>query len=146
MAPSGSNLPLVATPALGFGILVLPLMDTLRVFGIRIFHGRSPFSPDRNHLHHILLDRGLNHRSVTLILAATAILFIAISYVAQPIGTTYIILGLAGLFFAGVLALYLTRPRMHLHVVKSDEESMSNAKVRLVSIYTDPAPVAVDEE
>jgi UDP-GlcNAc:undecaprenyl-phosphate/decaprenyl-phosphate GlcNAc-1-phosphate transferase len=146
MAPNGSTLPLAATPALGFGILVLPLMDTLRVFGIRIFHGRSPFSPDRNHLHHILLDRGLNHRAVTLILAGTSILFIALSYIAQPMGTTYIILGLAGLFFAGVVALYLTRPRMHLHVVKAEDESMNNAKVRLVSIYTDPAPVAVDEE
>jgi UDP-N-acetylmuramyl pentapeptide phosphotransferase/UDP-N-acetylglucosamine-1-phosphate transferase len=133
---------LAATPALGFGILLLPLMDTLRVFGIRIFHGRSPFSPDRNHIHHILLDRGLNHRAVTLTLAGVTAFIIALSYVAQPLGTTYLIIGLVALFFGGILALYLTKPKVHLHVVKND----ADMKVRLVSIYNEPAPVAADEE
>ena len=49
---------------------------------------------------------------------------------------------LAGLFFIGVLVLNYTKPRSHLHVVKDDPKS----KVRLVSFYTEPAPVAVDEE
>lgn len=133
---------LAATPALGFGILVLPLMDTLRVFGIRIIHGRSPFSPDRNHIHHILLDRGLNHRSVTLTLAGINVLFIGLSYIAQPLGTTYMIIGLVALFFGGILALYLTKPKVHLHVVKDETEM----KVKLVSIYNEPTPVAADEE
>jgi UDP-GlcNAc:undecaprenyl-phosphate GlcNAc-1-phosphate transferase len=133
---------LTATPALGFGILLLPLMDTLRVFGIRIIHGRSPFSPDRNHIHHILLDRGLNHRAVTLTLAGVSALFIVLSYVAQPLGTTYLIIGLITLFFGGILALYLTKPKVHLHVVKDDTEM----KVRLVSIYNEPSPVAADED
>ena len=57
-----------ATPALGFGILIMPLLDTLRVFTIRILKGRSPFSPDRNHLHHILLDKGLSHKTITIII------------------------------------------------------------------------------
>ncbi|MFX7879123.1 undecaprenyl-phosphate alpha-N-acetylglucosaminyl 1-phosphate transferase, partial [Acinetobacter baumannii] len=45
-------IPHLSSPAMGFGILLIPMLDTLRVFGIRILHGRSPFSPDRNHLHH----------------------------------------------------------------------------------------------
>ncbi|HEX6913969.1 MAG TPA: MraY family glycosyltransferase [Chitinophagaceae bacterium] len=142
-ATTAANFKLAATPALGFGILLLPLMDTLRVFGIRIIHGRSPFSPDRNHLHHILLDRGLNHRSVTLTLSFVSLLVIALAYIAQPIGTTYMILGLIGLFFAGVLVVYLSKRRVHLHVVKDDPA----LKVRLVSIFNkEPAPVAADEE
>jgi len=60
-AESSNILPVLGSPAMGFGILALPLLDTLRVFGIRILHGRSPFSPDRNHLHHLLLDKGLSH-------------------------------------------------------------------------------------
>ncbi|HCT22799.1 MAG TPA: undecaprenyl/decaprenyl-phosphate alpha-N-acetylglucosaminyl 1-phosphate transferase, partial [Chitinophagaceae bacterium] len=55
-------LPILTTPAIGFGILMIPLLDTLRVFAIRILHGRSPFSPDRNHVHHLMLDRGYSHR------------------------------------------------------------------------------------
>lgn len=143
-ANTASTYQLVATPALGFGILLLPLMDTLRVFGIRIFHGRSPFSPDRNHIHHILLDRGLNHRQVTLTLSAVSIGLVVLSFVAQPLGTTYLILGLIALFFLGILALYVTKPKPHLHVVKDDE--VKRNKVRLVSIYTEPAPAAVDED
>lgn len=59
-----ANDPLVAIPvssavAIGFAILIVPLLDTLRVFSIRIFNGVSPFTPDRNHVHHLLLDRGL---------------------------------------------------------------------------------------
>lgn len=143
-ASTATTFKLAAAPALGFGILLLPLMDTLRVFGIRIIHGRSPFSPDRNHLHHILLDRGLNHRAVTLTLAGVAILFIGFSYLAQPLGTTYLIIGLVSLFFLGVLALYLTRPKVHLHVVKDDSSKM---EVRLVSLFNnEPAPVAADED
>ena len=58
--------PLASSPAIGFTILMIPLLDTLRVFAIRIFKRRSPFSPDRNHIHHLLLDRGFSHRSITL--------------------------------------------------------------------------------
>jgi UDP-N-acetylmuramyl pentapeptide phosphotransferase/UDP-N-acetylglucosamine-1-phosphate transferase len=146
MAPSAANYKLVATPALGFGILLLPLMDTLRVFGIRIIHGRSPFSPDRNHIHHILLDRGLNHRSVTLILGGVNLLFVLISFLAQPLGTTYLILGLISLFFLGILALYVTRRKIHLHVVKDDMQERKKSKVKRLSIFTQAAPVAVEED
>jgi hypothetical protein len=121
-------------------------MDTLRVFGIRIIHGRSPFSPDRNHIHHILLDRGLNHRSVTLILGGMNLVFVGISFLAQPFGTTYLILGLISLFFLGILALYLTKRKVHLRVVKDDVQEMKKPKVKLLSIFTQTAPVAVEED
>jgi UDP-N-acetylmuramyl pentapeptide phosphotransferase/UDP-N-acetylglucosamine-1-phosphate transferase len=45
--------------AIGISVLIVPLLDTLRVFSIRIAQGRSPFSPDRNHIHHLLLDRAM---------------------------------------------------------------------------------------
>src|SRR5665647_979751 len=49
-------LPLEAAPAIGFAILIVPLFDTLRVFTLRILDRRSPFSPDRTHVHHFLLE------------------------------------------------------------------------------------------
>ncbi len=49
---------LLSAPAIAFAILIVPLFDTLRVFSLRILKGRSPFSPDRNHIHHFLLDNG----------------------------------------------------------------------------------------
>ena len=56
------DLPLQSAPAIGFAILIVPLFDTLRVVGLRILNRRSPFSPDRNHIHHFLLDLGLSHQ------------------------------------------------------------------------------------
>jgi UDP-GlcNAc:undecaprenyl-phosphate/decaprenyl-phosphate GlcNAc-1-phosphate transferase len=48
-------------PVLAITIILLPLFDTLRVFCMRILKGRSPFSGDRHHLHHYLVDSGFSH-------------------------------------------------------------------------------------
>jgi UDP-N-acetylmuramyl pentapeptide phosphotransferase/UDP-N-acetylglucosamine-1-phosphate transferase len=104
-------LPVYAAPAMGFGILLLPLLDTLRVFGIRIFNKRSPFSADRNHLHHMLLDRGYSHKKITICLSIASILFIVLSYIALPLGTTKVILSQIILFFSAILLLYFANIR-----------------------------------
>src|ERR1700754_1391300 len=67
-----------ASPAVGFTILMIPLLDTLRVFGIHILHRRPPFSPDRNHIHHLLLDRGFSHRAITLFLVTINLVMIGL--------------------------------------------------------------------
>jgi UDP-GlcNAc:undecaprenyl-phosphate GlcNAc-1-phosphate transferase len=38
-------------------IMFIPGLDLLRLFFLRIYKGKNPFSPDRNHLHHILLRK-----------------------------------------------------------------------------------------
>ena len=125
-----------ASPALGFGILIMPLLDTLRVFAIRILHGRSPFSPDRNHLHHILLDRGLSHKVITMIIGLSAIMFILLSYIALPMGTTAIILSQIGLFFTGVFILQITsnNQKNRLRAVKNDEISIGRKIKHVVTL------------
>ncbi len=58
---------LTQTPGLPYSaalpllLLGLPILDTLTVIGIRLRQGRSPFSADRNHLHHRLLELGFDH-------------------------------------------------------------------------------------
>ncbi|HTD93316.1 MAG TPA: MraY family glycosyltransferase, partial [Chitinophagaceae bacterium] len=105
--------------AIGFSILILPLLDTLRVFAIRIFNGRSPFTPDRNHIHHLLLDRGLGHAAVTLVCVAINIAFIALAYVCRSFGSTYLILGMLTLSLAGFGLLYYGKSRRGLVVAKN---------------------------
>lgn len=58
-----------ASPSVALGILFVPIFDTVRIFSIRIFNGRSPFIPDKNHVHHRLLAMGFNQISTVLILA-----------------------------------------------------------------------------
>ena len=106
-----SNLPLESAPAIGFSILMIPLFDTLRVFGLRILDRRSPFSPDRTHVHHFLLDLGLSHRMITVTCVSINMAFIALAFFLRHMGTTTIlgILLLSAFAFIGVI--YYSRPR-----------------------------------
>lgn len=93
-------LPIESAVAVGFSILMVPLADTLRVFSIRIFQGRSPFSPDRNHIHHLLLDRGMNPKFVTICCVLLNILFISVAYFGRALGPNYTLLTIAGMSLA----------------------------------------------
>lgn len=112
--------PLNASPAIGVAILIIPLFDTLRVFSIRIFNRRSPFSPDRNHIHHILLDRGMTHKSVSFTLIVVNVFFVAVAYFLRGLGNNVLIPVLLALAFTGfAIVYYMRKPR--LIVVKDDE-------------------------
>lgn len=75
-----------AVPAVAVGILILPLFDTLRVFTMRIFRGKSPLHPDRSHIHHLLLDSGLTHTQATAVLVGINLLFILFVVYFQDLG------------------------------------------------------------
>ena len=55
----------IALPALAMGI---PIFDTLLCMVRRVLERRSIFSPDRGHFHHRLLDMGLHHRHVVMLI------------------------------------------------------------------------------
>jgi UDP-N-acetylmuramyl pentapeptide phosphotransferase/UDP-N-acetylglucosamine-1-phosphate transferase len=59
-------------------IIFIPVFDTLRVMGIRLLNKKSIFYPDRNHIHHILIDSGLKHYKASLFLAVLNVLLIAL--------------------------------------------------------------------
>jgi UDP-GlcNAc:undecaprenyl-phosphate/decaprenyl-phosphate GlcNAc-1-phosphate transferase len=103
--------PIVSSPAIGFTVLMIPLLDTLRVFAIRIFKRRSPFSPDRNHIHHLLLDRGLSHRTITLLLVAINVSMVVFVYLARSLGCTILILSVIAIFFSFIAIAYYSRSR-----------------------------------
>jgi UDP-N-acetylmuramyl pentapeptide phosphotransferase/UDP-N-acetylglucosamine-1-phosphate transferase len=68
------NLPLVV-----MAILIVPFFDTARVFTIRILNNKGPFSPDRNHIHHILIDYlHLSHRKASFLIGVFNVLFVLI--------------------------------------------------------------------
>lgn len=121
-----ANSPLATVPvqsavAVGFAILIVPLLDTLRVFSIRIFKGRSPFTPDRNHVHHLLLDRGLSHAAVTFTCVSINIVFIAMAYLGKSLGPNYLLLIMLTLSFAGLGMLYYARPRRKMVIAKRSD-------------------------
>ncbi len=111
-------IPIGSAVAIGFSILIVPLLDTLRVFAIRIFNGRSPFTPDRNHVHHLLLDRGLNHAAVTFTCVGINIFFIVLAYLGRSLGPTNLMMVLLAIAFSGLGLLYYRRPRRTMVIAK----------------------------
>lgn len=88
------NIPLIA-----ISILIVPLFDTARVFTIRLANKKSPFSADRNHTHHILIDYfKISHRKASLIIGSFNLLFVYL----------FIILGSASYNFWLATVLVLT--------------------------------------
>ncbi len=61
-------------------IMFLPVFDTLRVIVVRIFKHKSPFKAGKEHLHHVLLKKGLHPREVALILITINIIMILIGF------------------------------------------------------------------
>ena len=74
-----SNYYIANSPAVSFAIVIVPLVDTLRVFTIRLLKGKSPFAPDRNHIHHRLLELVPSHFRVSLILISANTFLIALA-------------------------------------------------------------------
>lgn len=69
-------------------ILSVPVFDTLRVMSIRIRDRKSPFSPDKNHLHHMFISLGFSHLGTTLSVIFLNILVILAWLIGYLIGAS----------------------------------------------------------
>lgn len=58
---SGVDVVSGSTISFTLAILAIPVFDTLRVMTMRMLQGRSPFSPDKTHLHHMFIELGFSH-------------------------------------------------------------------------------------
>ena len=52
--------------AFSLAVLCIPVFDTLRVMSLRMMRGKSPFRPDKTHLHHLFIDMGFGHLGAAL--------------------------------------------------------------------------------
>ncbi len=64
----------VSKPVLAMAILSYPLVDTLRAFTVRAFKGMSPFTADKNHIHHRILNRRKTHAKTVFVIYCINIL------------------------------------------------------------------------
>jgi len=87
-------------------VLLVPIFDTLRVMGLRVFSGRNPFQADMNHLHHLLLRAGFSpKKSVILLWSLTAALGLAATLIhSRGTSTPYLIAVLTGSIFLSLFA------------------------------------------
>src|SRR6266487_2284052 len=145
---SAKSFPIASSIAVGLGILLIPLLDVLRVFIIRLTKGVSPFAPDRNHVHHLLLNKGFSHTKVTMTLLISAVSFAVISFYIQSLDINLISIILVLTFFAGIFVLkYFAVPPRHLHVVGENEVNANNLQdTKVLTLYTSKENAAMKEE
>jgi hypothetical protein len=128
----GIRLPLEAAPAIGFSILIVPLFDTLRVFSLRILDKRSPFSPDRTHVHHFLLELGFSHKMVTFLCVGANIGFILLTFFIRNLGTTTVLSILFSIAISLVAIIYYNRPKKRMDAganLLKEEKLAKKAKI-----------------
>lgn len=88
-------------------VLGVPIIDTFWIIIRRVSHGKSPFTPDRGHLHHRLLDLGLTHRGAVLLIYAICGVLAALSLVLSTRDQLYTFVGIV--VGGGLLLFLLTR-------------------------------------
>jgi UDP-GlcNAc:undecaprenyl-phosphate/decaprenyl-phosphate GlcNAc-1-phosphate transferase len=88
-------------------VLGVPIIDSFWVIVRRLSNRRSPFSPDRGHIHHRLLDLGLSHRGTVLLIYAICATLGVMSLVVSAEQGLYTFLG--ALFAFGLVVLVLAR-------------------------------------
>ena len=115
-----AQLPLFLT-----GVLFVPLLDTMRVMFLRLTKGVSMFKPDRNHLHHIIVDFGLSHRKASFFIGFVNF-FVALImfFVIQKFNSFQSLFILGLLFLIAIMILFLmnknkTALRLKIKIKKS---------------------------
>ena len=95
-----------AAPAVAICVLTVPLFDTIRVSITRIKNHRSPFQPDKNHIHHLVLRTGRNHLQTTCILLGVSILFVGLAILGRNWNIWLLLIADFGLATALTLVLW----------------------------------------
>ena len=95
-------------PLFLIAVLFVPLLDTMRVMFLRLTSGVSMFKPDRNHLHHIIVDFGLSHRKASFFIgfvnfSVALIMF----FVIQKFNTFQSLCIIVFMFFIAIIVLFL---------------------------------------
>lgn len=139
--------PVPSAIVIGFGILLIPLMDVLRVFCLRISSGRSPFSPDRKHIHHLLLSKGFSHAQVTLLLIGISMLFSFATFTFRQVNINLLFAMQIVLFFTGILIFYyFSSSKRSLRVVSRRSETEKDGTIQVFSLYSQKEKSVVKEE
>lgn len=95
-------------PVLAFSLLAIPLFDLGRLSILRLLNGHSPFHGDRNHLHHVLQDRGWSHARISYTLNLSGIgIFLIVLLLNSWIENINLLMAIVMMLTAGVFAVLL---------------------------------------
>ncbi|MBL7843905.1 MAG: undecaprenyl/decaprenyl-phosphate alpha-N-acetylglucosaminyl 1-phosphate transferase [Cyclobacteriaceae bacterium] len=90
-------------PAICF--IIVPLVDTMRIFILRLARKQSPFTPDKSHIHHSIMRLGFSHSKTTILLSAVQALYIVLAIFMSSVNDNYVLLTVVLLSIALSVAL-----------------------------------------
>ncbi|MDR3328796.1 MAG: undecaprenyl/decaprenyl-phosphate alpha-N-acetylglucosaminyl 1-phosphate transferase [Prevotellaceae bacterium] len=92
-----------APVSMGCAFAIVPIFDTLRIFAVRISKGRSPFSPDKLHIHHLLSrSMKLAHWQIAMFMGALHLLLMALIFLLARILPDFLLIILIILICVGL--------------------------------------------
>jgi hypothetical protein len=119
----------------------------LRVFAIRIYNKQSPLVPDRNHLHHLLQNKGLTHTEVTITLVSAQLFFAGLTLFAQDVNINLIIALQFTLYFVSVYVLKELIPvRKKMHIVRNKSIDVALPDLKVYPIFSKKEKVSANED
>ena len=87
MTPGGKPVdPNMGLVPFTLAVLCVPVFDTLRVMSARMYRGKSPFHPDKTHLHHLFIELGFSHIGTTISIITANLLVVLSWFVAYRCG------------------------------------------------------------
>ena len=132
-----------AKVAVALLVLGVPIIDTFWIIVRRLATGHSPFTPDRGHIHHRLLDMGLSHGQTVLVIYGICILLAVMSFVLSGTGQVYAFMGLAVAFGLGLFLLTRGESVDALEAESYEPDPLS-ARSAPAPSRPDPAPSRVE--
>jgi len=142
----GAAFYLPSAPAIGFAVLFIPLFDTLRIFSFRILQRRSPFSPDRNHVHHLLLDKGFSHPAVTAFLLLFNVVVILLTYTFRSLGNTTLLISLVTLGFSVIAVLIYSGKNKKSSLFAKNQISDNKEDMKIINLHTSTDDVVTKDQ
>lgn len=102
---------------LTLAIMSIPVFDTLRVMGVRMMRGISPFQPDKTHLHHLFIEMGFSHLGTSVCILLINLMIVGAWFLSWKLGAS------VDVQFAVVVVLSILVTFGFYHFVKVQESA-----------------------
>ena len=93
--------------AFTLAVLCVPVFDTLRVMVTRMLQGRSPFHPDKTHLHHMFIDLGFSHVGTTFSIILLNLTVVAVWWASVSMGCSLDVQLYVVILFGSLFTIFL---------------------------------------
>lgn len=120
---SADNMQVTSPIIIAWSALFIPLFDTARVMCVRASKRMPVFSPDRNHIHHMLLDLGYSHRKVTYTLGGCALFILCFNILFIEILNINLLL-VFNLTIGVLFNMHLNKKRKKIATLKFNQKSV----------------------